>query len=445
MKQNRIFHQFFKYVSLNVLGMIGLSCYILADTFFISKSLGAAGLTALNFSIPVYCVINATGLMAGIGGATRCALIRSGEGKNADAVFTQTLCLALGAGLAFAAAGLFLARPIAVLMGADSTSLELTCDYLRTILLFSPFFILNNVLIAFARNDNAPKRAMTAMLTGSFSNILLDYIFMFPLSMGMFGAALATCVAPILSILILLPHFIGKQPHLRVVKFKPSLKAIPAILSPGLSAFITEISAGAVMTAFNLMILRLAGSVGVAAYGVVINAALVCTSVFTGIAQGIQPLISRTYAEQKTGALRKTLFYALTVSVLFSAAVYAFVFLRTDTVIMLFNSEGNEQLRLIALRGFRIYFAGFFFAGINTLIASFLSACDRAAGGLTINMLRGFLLILPLALLFASFWGMDGIWLSFLASEAAAAVLSAILYKKYNRPAERFSTPEAAQ
>ena len=96
---------------------------------------------------------------------------------------------------------------MAGVLGADSSTLTMSKTYLTTILCFAPFFIMNNILIAFVRNDNNPNLSMIAMLTGSFSNIVLDYIFMFPLKMGIFGAAFATGLAPIISMGILTLHF----------------------------------------------------------------------------------------------------------------------------------------------------------------------------------------------------------------------------------------------
>ena len=134
---------------------------------------------------------------------------------------------------------------------------------------------------------------MAAMLTGSFSNILLDYVFLFPLNMGIFGAALATGFAPVISIGLLSLHFIrGKNRFAWSFDQRALGRRVLDICSLGISAFINELSSAVVLIVFNLLILRLAGNTGVAAYGIVANLALVAVSVFTGISQGSQPLIS---------------------------------------------------------------------------------------------------------------------------------------------------------
>lgn len=288
--QKQISREFYKYISLNVLGMLGLSCYILADTFFISKRLGADGLTALNLAISVYSIINGLGLMLGIGGATRFAICRAqNETQKGNQVFTASAAAGITVGLVLLLVGAVGSDAVAKVLGAEGVIQEMTGSYLKTILGFAPFFIMNNILIAFVRNDGSPRLSMAAMLTGSFSNIVLDYVFLFPLNMGIFGAALATGFAPVISLVLLSLHFIRRKNQFTWsfgFNMRAFARQVSDICSLGISAFINELSSAVVLIVFNLLILRLAGNTGVAAYGIVANLALVAVSVFTGISQG---------------------------------------------------------------------------------------------------------------------------------------------------------------
>lgn len=161
--------EFARYVTLSILGQLGISCYIIADTFFISKGLGANGLTA---------VLSA----------------------------------------AFVLTGLFGAGKLALLLGANEATLEMTTTYLRWILIFAPAFMLNEVLHCFVRNDDAPNLVMFATLAGSFANIILVYIFIFPMNMGILGAVLATGSSPVFSILLMMPHWLKKKNTFHFVK-----------------------------------------------------------------------------------------------------------------------------------------------------------------------------------------------------------------------------------
>ncbi|MCC8025387.1 MAG: MATE family efflux transporter [Clostridium sp.] len=418
---------FIRYVTLNVSGMIGLSCYILADTYFVSKALGTRGLAALNLAISIYSVINATGLMLGIGGATRYSIFRYQDNKpEGSRVFSKTVTLSLAAGLLFLAAGIFLPGVLSGILGADGDTAELTTVYLRVILCFAPCFIMNNTLLAFVRNDGNPRRSMAAMIAGSLSNIILDYVFMFPLSMGMFGAAFATGLAPVISMAVLWGHFLRKKHGLHFTLCRISLRNVREVAGPGVSSFITEVSSGVVLMVFNLVILGLAGNTGVAAYGIVANMALVAVAVFTGIAQGIQPLASQGCGLGDEAMLKQVMWYGLVLSLALAAVIYFAVNRRAEEIIALFNSEGNKGLVSIAKRGIQIYFAGFLLAGVNIVTAAFLSAVAETKKAFGISAVRGFLAIVPLALLVPKVMGLDGVWLSFVLAELAAACISAV-------------------
>ena len=114
--------------------------------------------------------------------------------------------------------------------------------YLRTLLSFGPFFVMNNVMLAFVRNDGGPGRAMCGMVVGSLSNVVMDYVFIFPLGMGMFGAALATGVSPLISLLILSGHLRAPGRGFHLLRTRPHLRLLPALCTPGLPSLISELS-----------------------------------------------------------------------------------------------------------------------------------------------------------------------------------------------------------
>lgn len=428
MKEKSLLGSFSRFVLPNIFGMIGLSCYILADTFFVSKGLGINGLAALNLAIAIYSFIHATGLMIGIGGATRFAILRSqGDAESANSVFSHSVALGLTIGAVLLMVGIFASEPLARLLGANGETFAMTNTYLKTILCFSPAFILNNILIAFIRNDNAPRLAMGGMLLGSFSNVILDYIMIFPLNMGMFGAAFATGLAPIFSILLLSRHFIKGKNTFHLHRCRLFLREFADLLGLGISAFITEISSGVVLIVFNIVILRIAGNVGVAAYGVVANVSLVAISIFVGIAQGIQPLVSKNYGENNTHALKQVRAYALILAGILAVIIYSTVNIFASQIIAVFNSESNVQLAEYAKTGIAVYFLGFFFAGVNIVMVAFLSASQMAKRAFLISCVRGIIAILPLVIILPQFFSLTGVWLVFPCAEAITTALWLLL------------------
>lgn len=430
MKQQSCFRDFSRYTALSVLGTLGVSCYILADTFFVSKGLRTNGLTALNLAIPVYNFIHGTGLMLGMGGATKFSICKSLDKKTeGDRIYTNTIYLALLFSLFFVFTGAFFSEQLALLFGADSSILAMTDTYIHWLLLFSPAFIMNDILLCFVRNDESPQLSMFAMLAGSFSNIILDYVFIFPMKMGIFGAVFATGLSPVISIAIMLLHGIKKKNTFHLVKTKPEGAIIRQDLSLGFPSFIAQLASGIVMITFNAIILKLEGNTGVAAYGVIANISLVITSVYTGIAQGIQPLISSFYGKGNPQQIRSVLRYAMMTMLVLSCIVYALIFIFAQPVTSVFNSEHNPELQQIAVSGLRLYFTSSVFAGYNIILAIYLTSIERPLPAHILSILRGLIFIIPMAFILSAIWNMTGVWLAYPMTEALTAVLGYGIYK----------------
>lgn len=429
MKKSSCFREFLKYSSLNVLGMIALSCYILADTFFVSKALGANGLTALNLAIPVYNFINGSGLMIGMGGGTKYAIFKSqGRMKEASHAFTNAAALTALIAACFFLLGLFASAPIARMLGADDTVFEMSRTYLQVLLLFAPMFMTNNLLLSFIRNDGAPQLSMAAMITGSMSNIVLDYVFMFPLGMGIFGAVLATGLAPVISILVQSSYLLTKKNQFHLVRCRLSARLSLGIFSSGLPSLITEVSSGIVIIIFNRIILGLEGNTGVAAYGVIANLSLVVIAVYTGISQGIQPILSSNYGKGIRENVQAILRYAVTTVVILSTGIYLCMFFGAEPITAIFNSEKNQILQEIAKAGLRIYFTGCVFAGLNIILSVYFTSTERPLPAQIISVMRGFIVIIPMSFLLSAVAGLPGVWASFPATEFLVSLVGVGLY-----------------
>lgn len=422
--------EFAGYVSQSVLTQLGVSCYILADTYFISKGVGADGLTALNLAIPAFNIMNGCGLMLGIGSATKYGIMKGiGAGKKGDVLFSSSFFAAAVVSIFYMLVGLLAADPITVLLGANAEVYDMTRTYLQVILLFSPAFIFNNLLGSFVRNDDNPSLAMIAMVSGCLFNIVFDYVFIFPMGMGIFGAVLATAVAPVISILILLTHFRQKN-KFHLIRVRPDLRLVGASCGLGVPSLVTEVSSGLVIAVFNLLILDLKGNVGVAAYGVIANISIVVIAIYNGISQGAQPLMSREYGRGKPDSVRNLLRDAMVLTLAAAVIIYAGIFWQAEGIAGIFNSEQNAALGKIAAEGLRIYFTASPFVGCNILLATYFSATDQALPAQTIALLRGLIVIIPLAFFMAKIAGILGVWMTFPLTEVFVCILAVVLYQR---------------
>ena len=336
--------RFTRYVTQSVAGMIGISVYVLADTFFISVYSGADGLAVLNLILPVYGLIYAIGAMIGIGSATRYAISRA-KGKNTEHYFVQSVTWSILAAVPFMLIGIFIPDKALALLGADAGLIGLGRNYVRIILIATPFFMSNYTFTAFARNDGAPSIAMIGSISGSLFNIIFDYIFMFPVGLGFSGAGLATAICPIVTMSVCTIHYRSSRNHVGFHWKKPSFRHLISCCQLGVSAFVGELSSGVIAIVFNFLILGIAGNMGVAAYGVVANLSIVAFAIFNGLAQGAQPLISESYGKGQPTQVKKLLKWSLIVCLAVEALIQLIIWTSTDTLISIFNSENNIQDR----------------------------------------------------------------------------------------------------
>ncbi len=422
--------QFFKYVSQNIFGLLGTSCYILADTYFIAQAAGTDGVTLLNLCLPIYNLIFAFGSMIGLGAATRYAILRAQGDVRAQRYFSNAIFSVCILAVPFMLVGIFRPDGLLRLMGGDADIVALGTNYARIFLMFTPFFMCNYVVASFVRNDGDPSLAMVATLSGSLFNVVFDYIFIFPMGLGLPGAALATAISPILSIAVCSAHFIKKSNTITFVRKAPSVRLLAQSCQLGISGFVGELSSGVTTTVFNFLLLRLAGNVAVAAYGVVANFALVATAIFNGVAQGAQPLVSQCYGKNEMAGARKLLLLGCGTALGLAALLYGVVFGYTDALTALFNSENSALMAAFAHSGMRIYFVGYFFAGCNIVAAGYLGAVNRPAEASITSLCRGMVAIVVCSLVLSALFGMNGVWAAFPVSEAITLALTVFLLKR---------------
>ena len=422
--------QFFKYVSQNIFGLLGTSCYILADTYFIAQAAGTDGVTLLNLCLPIYNLIFAFGSMIGLGAATRYAILRAQGDARAQRYFTNAVFSVCILAVPFMLVGIFRPDGLLRLMGGDADIVALGMNYARIFLMFTPFFMCNYVVTSFVRNDGDSSLAMVATLSGSLFNVVFDYIFIFPMGLGLPGAALATAISPILSIAVCSAHFIKKSNTITFVRKAPSVRLLAQSCQLGISGFVGELSSGVTTTVFNFLLLRLAGNVAVAAYGVVANFALVATAIFNGVAQGAQPLVSQCYGKNEMAGARKLLLLGCGTALGLAALLYGVVFGYTDALTALFNSENSALMAAFAHSGMRIYFVGYFFAGCNIVAAGYLGAVNRPAEASITSLCRGMVAIVVCSLVLSALFGMNGVWAAFPVSEAITLALTVFLLKR---------------
>ena len=385
--------EFRRYAAPGVLGMIGISCYILADTFFSSpKGTGSLGLAALNIAIPAYNLMNGLGLMVGVGGATLFALPCAGRCRRGRPyIHAHPAPRSVHRAGVRAHGDVRRRSPVEAARRKRRNArydgrLSAAAAVLRAL-----FFVTNNIMIAFVRNDGEPGCAMAGMIAGSLFNIVFDWVFIFPCGLGMFGAALATGASPLVSLLVLSGHL--RRPsrgfHLRRERLRPRL--LPRICAP------------------RPVLARLRACLG---HHAAAHQPRAAAHRRKHGRRGLRrhrepcprrdghlhrPVHRRAAAHQPKRRSRPPPSAALDRhhrARHLGADVRPYFRVRFP-ITAVFNSEHDPALAACAVPGLRIYFAGFLAACINIIAAAYFSAAGQASRGFIISLVRSIIAIPP--------------------------------------------------
>ena len=300
---------FFRDLIPAILANMVTSIYVLADTIIIGKGIGTLAMAALNIVLPLFNIFFGTGLLFGVGGSVLMSIARGrGDEKLGKCYFTLSVILNAVTCLALTVLLWIFMEPIARFLGATDVTLPYIMEYIPYVIGGLSAFAFSSLLQTFVRNDGAPKLAMFAVISGGVLNVILDIIFVFPLQLGMAGAAIASVLGSICTILILLFHFLSKSNELKFSLQKFSFSCIGRIFKNGFTSFLVEVTAGIVMFIFNIEILEYAGDIGVSMYGVICNTAIIVTCLCNGINQAAQPILSTNFGAgltERIGQVRK--------------------------------------------------------------------------------------------------------------------------------------------
>ena len=401
-----------KYVSQSILSTVGASIYVLADSFFVAKSIGVLGIAVMNLTMPLFNVMEGLGLLLGMGGGTLFTIYQIKNPQKSQRIYTQTFIMGVILGLFFTLCGILFVPQIAHLIGATHNTYEYTIKYIRLILLCGPFFVLNNLLLSFARNDNGIQIAMMAMVISSFGNIFLDWFLILKLNLGIIGASIATSLSPFISILITILHLKSPHNHLKFIKFKFKKEELLKLITIGAPSFLTEMSTGVGIFIYNWVFLKVSGNDAVAAYGIAANVLLVALALFTGVAQGIQPIVSQYYAKKNFNAIKFGLHFGLIIAEILGIICLIFVYLKSNLIIDFFNAGSNYQVVKMTTIGIKILLISLLFSSLNVIFNIFFSAINNSHISIFMVILRGYGLPLIIVILMAKFYGILGVWSS---------------------------------
>lgn len=430
--------KFYQYVIPSIGSMLVTGLYFVVDGIFVGRGVGTDGLASVNFAVPFISILTAITMMITMGGATLTSIsFGKGDTKKANNSFNTSLFMVIIFAFLMSVVSVLFPKQIARTLGASDLLLDGTAIYIKYYVLFGIFFCGAMILSAFVRNDGNPKLAFWGMIVGAFSNVFLDWLFIFPLEMGIKGAAIASGLGQVLACMVLSTHFIFRKGVLRLELIQLERSIIYQIIKVGIPEFVTQMSQPVTMFCYNLLVLKLFGEIGVSAFSVISYLLVIILAVFIGLAQGIQPLLSHSCGE---GNIQKEQFFfhkGMRLNILLSIAVYALMILFGKRIIGIFNPD-KELIRL-AYQCIIVYGISFVFAAVNIVYTTYYLATKRTKTALKIAVYRSFLANVVFIFLIPSIFGPVWIWSGIIAAEFVVMMLAIFLGRNYKENEQRIS------
>lgn len=415
---------FFKYLLPSVGATLFVSIYIITDTMMIGHGVGNEGLVALNILLPVFSFIFSIGYLFGVGGSVLMSVAKGvGDKKRADGLFTTSCVVTFVIGGIFTVIFSVFAKDVSYMLGADQSNIDIVMEYAGILYLSLFILIMVPVLQNFVKNDKAPSVSMTASIVGSVLNVVLDYVFIFPLGMGMKGAIAATVIGNITNALICLSHMAGKNNTMHFDLKLIKLSYIPEMFTCGISSALTEISNGIVILVFNYQILRYIGSEGIVIYSVISNSMIAVIALINGVAGCSQPVISYNYGADRKDRIHELRRIGFAACITVSAAMMIFMDVKADICVKAFV-EDADAIMSDAVEAIRKYTIGTMLMGINIFYACYYQAVVKGGRSFLIGLMRGLVLSIFYAFLLPPLFGSRAIWYTIPLTEATTLLIT---------------------
>ena len=418
-----------------IASMLFMAFYHMADAIMVGRSLGPDALASVNILYPIMAFFIGLAAMIGVGGNARVAVLQgAGETGQARRVLGLVIALGIGLGLLGSMITVLALSPILTILGTSGTLGELAGQYLITLYPFFTTMILIFILEQTVRNDGRPNLATGVMMAMALLNIILDYIFLFPMQMGIAGAALATGISQSLGALIFTGYFIRKKiinaPGLRFGWPGGGFWALRMIALNGSSELFNSISGGLTTFLFNRALLSYIGSEGVAAFAMVQYLIMFGTVVFLGISVGSQPIISYNHGAGLALRVRDTLVRLIGSSLILGLTFFLILRWQSAAMVSLFVPDHPETIE-VTLRAAAVISWSLLIMPVGIISSMFFTALERAGSSLIVALSRGLIFTVLGLILFPAVWGEYGIWITPVFAEGATIFVTVYLILRW--------------
>ena len=417
-----------KYAVPAIIAMTASSLYNIIDSIFIGHGVGPYAITGLAVTFPFMNLSTAFGAMIGVGGSTIISIFL-GQQKHSSAkkVLSNVVGLNVVLGLLFMIFSFIFLDPILYFFGASDVTIGYAREYMQIILLGNVVTHLYLGLNSLLRASGHPKKAMAATFLTVILNTILDPLFIFVFDMGIQGAAWATVLAQIVSLVWLLKIFNNKT---EVVHFEGKYisfdkKIIRRALSIGLSPFLMNFAACFVVIIINQSLKKYGGDLAIGAYGIVNRVVFLVIMVVMGLNQGMQPIAGYNFGAGDIGRVRRVLKLTIYAASIITTTGFLIGELLPTFVVSMFTTD--SELIKLASEGLRLTVIAVPIVGFQMVVSNFFQCIGMAGRAIFFSLSRQVLFLIPGLLIFPTFFESLGVWISMPISDFVASIVAAIM------------------
>ncbi len=426
---------FFRYSVPWTFSFLLLSSAGLIDAIFVGRYVGSMALASLNIVWPIFSVISGFGIALVAGGSVRCAnYLGSGRVDLASAVYTKIMLATLGLSLVISIFCAVFTEEIVLFLGADQHLFANSVSYLHTVAYFFTPFLLGLTWPYFLRVDERPALASTCLMLTAVVNVLLDYIFIAHLSMGVYGAALATGIGYASAVIFLFfAYILGKKPRkLHFTRKTGSFFEVLQSIWNGISEMINEMSTGIVLVVINITIMELAGAYGVAAFTVINIFTWFCLMLCFGFSDSLSPLVSANDACRLARRVRSLLLSG--VGAVFGVGFICFLIMTfyPYELVTLFINEDTKAIEF-AVDFMQYSRFMFLFCGLNIIFTAYFTGLLKATESAIVAILRTLLLPILFIWLLPKFLHVQGVAIALPLGEVVTLLVALFLLRRLHK------------
>ena len=417
-----------------IIAMTASSLYNMVDSIFIGHGVGALAISGLAVTFPFMNLASAFGSLVGVGASTLLSVkLGAKDYAGAQKIVGNVVMLNVIIGVCFTVVSLLFLDPILYFFGASDNTIAYAREYMQIILLGNVVTHLYLGLNSVIRSSGHPRQAMAATIVTVVLNAILDPLFIFGFGWGIRGAAIATILAQVVSLIWVIRILCGKNEVVRLHRgiFRIDSKIAIDSLSIGLAPFLMNVASCFIVILINKGLQTHGGDLAIGAFGIVNRVSFIFIMIVMGFNQGMQPIAGYNYGARQMSRVMEVFWLTVKCATVITTVGFLQCELFPRLIAGVFTSD--EELLSYAIFGLRVTLVMYPLVGFQMVVSNFFQSIGMASRAIFLSLTRQLIFLIPMLLILPNFLGIVGVWVSMPAADAAAVIVAFVMLMRYKK------------